>query len=50
MVPASLALVLHAFGTAKRAHAVALWASIAAVAAGLGPAVGGLLVQLDAGG
>ena len=45
MVPASLALVLHAYGPAKRAHAVALWASIAAVAAGLGPAVGGLLVE-----
>ena len=47
MVPASLALVLHAYGPAGRAHAVALWAAIAAVAAGLGPAVGGILVQLD---
>ena len=45
MVPASLALVLHAYGSAKRAHAVAVWASIAAIAAGLGPAVGGVLVQ-----
>src|SRR4051812_2812482 len=47
MVPASLALVLHAYGPARRAHAVAVWASIAAVAAGLGPAVGGVLVQVD---
>ena len=47
MVPASLALVLHAYGAARRAHAVAIWASIAAVAAGLGPAVGGVLVQAD---
>src|SRR3954468_12662917 len=47
MVPASLALVLQAYGTAKRARAVALWASIGAVAAGLGPAVGGVLVDLS---
>ncbi len=47
MVPASLALVLHAFGSARRAHAVALWGAIAAIAAGLGPAVGGLLVELQ---
>src|SRR5215218_3182412 len=47
MVPASLALVLHAYGPARRAHAVALWAAIAAIAAGLGPAVGGILVQLE---
>src|SRR4051794_6428215 len=45
MVPASLALVLQAFGPARRAHAVALWGAIAAIAAGLGPAVGGLLVE-----
>src|SRR4051812_27930144 len=45
MVPASLALVLQAYGTAKRAHAVALWASIGAVAAGLGPAGGGGLPE-----
>ena len=47
MVPASLALVLQAYGAARRAHAVALWAAIAAIAAGLGPAVGGVLVELD---
>src|SRR3954449_12598961 len=47
MVPASLALVLHAYGPAKRAHAVAVWAAIAAIAAGLGPAVGGILVELE---
>ena len=47
MVPASLALVLNAYGPAQRAHAVALWAAIAAIAAGLGPAVGGILVQLE---
>ena len=47
MVPASLALVLHAYGPARRAHAVALWAAIAAIAAGLGPAVGGVLVQIE---
>src|SRR4051812_44933588 len=47
MVPASLALVLQAYGPARRAHAVALWAAIAAIAAGLGPAVGGILVEAD---
>ena len=46
MVPASLALVLHAFGPARRAHAVALWGAIAAIAAGLGPAVGGVLIEV----
>src|SRR4051812_29990009 len=45
MVPASLALVLQAYGAARRAHAVAVWAAIAAIAAGLGPAVGGVLVE-----
>lgn len=47
MVPASLALVLHAYGPARRAHAVAVWGALAAVAAGLGPAAGGVLVQID---
>src|SRR3954449_10280320 len=47
MVPASLALVLQAYGAARRAHAVAVWAAIAAIAAGLGPAVGGILVEAD---
>jgi NTE family protein len=44
LVPASLALVLDAFDEARRQHAVAMWAAVAALAAGLGPTLGGLLV------
>ncbi len=44
IVPASLALVLDAFDEARHGHAVALWAAVAALAAGVGPTVGGLLV------
>jgi EmrB/QacA subfamily drug resistance transporter len=46
IVPASLALVMHTFPAGERAHAVALWAANAALAAGLGPSVGGVLVDV----
>ena len=46
LVPASLALVVHAFPAAKRTHAIGLWGAAAALAAGLGPPIGGLLVEL----
>jgi NTE family protein len=46
MVPAGLALVLHGFEVEQRSHAVALISAIGALAAGLGPAVGGLLIAL----
>ena len=45
VVPASLALVLEAFPERERAHGVALWSAVAALAAGLGPRLGGVLVQ-----
>ena len=45
-VPASLALVLNAYPPAERAHGVALWTAGAALAAGLGPSLGGALVEL----
>ncbi len=45
LVPASLALVLHAYPPAQRAHGVALWSALAALSAGLGPSLGGLLVE-----
>jgi NTE family protein len=45
LVPASLALVVEAFDAAHRGHAVNLWGAAAALAAGLGPPVGGLLVE-----
>src|SRR5690606_4947873 len=46
LVPASLALVIAAFPTERRAHAVGIWGASAAVAAGLGPPIGGVLVEL----
>jgi NTE family protein len=46
LVPASLALVVEAFPEERRAHAIGLWGATAAVAAGLGPPLGGALVQL----
>ena len=44
-VPASLALVLEGFPERERAHGVALWSAAAALAAGLGPSLGGVLVE-----
>jgi NTE family protein len=44
-VPASLALVLQSFPERERAHGVALWSAAAALAAGLGPSLGGVLVE-----
>jgi NTE family protein len=46
LVPASLALVLDAFPAEQRSHAVALFSAVAALAAGVGPSLGGLLVSL----
>ena len=46
LVPASLALVVEAFPEDRRAHAIGLWGATAAVAAGLGPPMGGGLVEL----
>ncbi len=44
LVPCSLALVLEAFTQERRAHAVALFSAVGALAAGVGPSLGGLLV------
>ena len=46
LVPGSLAIVVEAFPEERRAHAIGLWGATAAVAAGLGPAIGGALVQV----
>jgi EmrB/QacA subfamily drug resistance transporter len=46
IVPASLALVLDAYAGAERTHGVALWSASAALAAGIGPSLGGVLVEL----
>src|SRR3954451_10313074 len=46
LVPASLAIVVQAFPEGRRSHAVGLWGASAALAAGLGPPIGGALVGL----
>jgi EmrB/QacA subfamily drug resistance transporter len=46
LVPASLALVVAAFPAERRTHAVGLWGASAALASGLGPPIGGVLVEL----
>jgi len=45
IIPASLAIVLHAFPAGKRAEAVTFWSATAALAAGVGPSIGGALVD-----
>ncbi len=44
LVPSSLAIVLEAHEESQRTHAVALWSAVAALAAGVGPPLGGLLI------
>lgn len=44
VTPTSLSLLLHAWPAERRASAVGTWASVGAVAAALGPPLGGLLV------
>jgi NTE family protein len=45
LVPASLGIVVHASSSEHRAHSLSLWAAAGALAAGLGPPVGGALVE-----
>jgi EmrB/QacA subfamily drug resistance transporter len=47
LVPSSLGLVLEAFPVERRSHAVALLTAVAALAAGIGPSIGGLLVTVS---
>jgi NTE family protein len=47
LVPASLALVLDAFPADQRSHAVALFSAVGALAAGVGPSLGGLLISVS---
>jgi len=44
LVPSSLAIVLDAHPARERMHAVALWSAVAALAAGIGPPLGGVLI------
>ncbi len=46
LVPASLALVVESFPAERRAHAIGLWGASAALASGLGPPIGGALVEI----
>ena len=45
MIPAALGLLLAAFPPAKWAAAIAAWGAVSAVAAALGPPLGGLLTE-----
>ncbi len=47
LVPASLGLVIQAASAEKRAHAVSMWGAAAALAAGLGPPIGGALIEVS---
>ena len=47
LVPSSLGLIIEAYPSARRAAAVGIWAAMGGAAAGLGPSVGGLLVELS---
>ncbi len=47
LIPTSLALVLDAYPATSRSHGIALWGAAAALASGVGPAVGGSLVALS---
>lgn len=46
LVPTSLALLLPAFPSNQRLTAVSVWGAAGALAAGIGPSLGGLLVDL----
>lgn len=47
LMPSSLALLMAAVPASRRAIAVSTWSAVAAMAAALGPPVGGLLVELS---
>lgn len=47
MLPLSLAIVCNAFPAGQQARALGIWAGISAIALGIGPLVGGALVDLD---
>jgi EmrB/QacA subfamily drug resistance transporter len=46
LFPASLALVLNEFPQSRRAPAIAAWSAVGALAASLGPSLGGIIIDL----
>lgn len=47
LIPASLGLVIEGFGIKRRARGVGLWGAAAALASGLGPPIGGALIEVS---
>ena len=47
LLPLSLAIVCDAFPSEQQPRALGIWASISAIALGVGPLIGGVLVDLD---
>ncbi len=47
LLPVSLALLLPAYPASRRGAAIGAWGSLGALAAGVGPPVGGVLAELD---
>jgi EmrB/QacA subfamily drug resistance transporter len=45
LVPTSLALILPEFPIAQRATAIAIWTATGAIAAAIGPSLGGILIE-----
>jgi NTE family protein len=47
LIPTSIAIIMHAFPPERRPHAVAMSVAVAALGAGIGPALGGALITAD---